>query len=663
MALANIACLLSQDERDPQRVLVWDFDLEAPGLHRIFPPEQPHKLGFVDLAHQFARTGKLPEIRDFIYKSPVGGIDVLPAGAVDQAYCAKLQELHWPGFLSSDVSDLGPLFGPARNAINAIEPNYDYILIDSRTGLNDQAGICTQLLPDLVVVLFRLTAQNQDGLQHVVPMTRHQLRARKKGHVRLLPVATFVSPTTSKETLANKTRAQQLFEAKELNYIRFDADLINEERLFCLKENRDEIWPLPPIVDDYKRICARIRGTNENDTRTQSSRIRELMARGDPASAARVLMPTMKRRPRNSELWRTLDQLFQNRQVLPNDADGLVEEILQGDPRNYFCFEWKAWSLLRNADSPESETLVQAGKFLEKAIEYSDDVSDAARLLRTLARVNSCQGTLEMAVQFLRKIEHKAARNVQLSLEIAMLYMRMGAKYFSSAIDSVQTILDSTEEKQLWLAYLFAFLEEREKAERSFQEFSELAENRLWIDLCRAHYCLITGDRLTAIEIADAQLREASHPGVLDNVAELFICAEEFDRAVECFARPQKKSGRQQKRKADDPIPMVELARYLRGVDDCTQDKVINAWQRVDNWGFKELILFRERVWKGKKSELAKRLEILEPLIRNQESARFRAGPGIWYYGPSGVGPVRSVREIAIRFRDKLASHSKRGDG
>ena len=37
MALANVACLLAQRVSASERVLVVDWDLEAPGLHRFFP--------------------------------------------------------------------------------------------------------------------------------------------------------------------------------------------------------------------------------------------------------------------------------------------------------------------------------------------------------------------------------------------------------------------------------------------------------------------------------------------------------------------------------------------------------------------------------------------------------------------------------------------------
>ena len=56
LALANVACLLAEDEEHPQKVLLWDFDVEAPGLHRLFPPKHPQKFGFVDMVTGFPGT-------------------------------------------------------------------------------------------------------------------------------------------------------------------------------------------------------------------------------------------------------------------------------------------------------------------------------------------------------------------------------------------------------------------------------------------------------------------------------------------------------------------------------------------------------------------------------------------------------------------------------
>lgn len=638
MALANIACLLAQDHVHPQRVLLWDFDLEAPGLHRLFPPKQPHAAGFVDLAHKYAQTGKVPELRDYIYASVIDGIDILPAGSVGQAYCEKLQELHWPAFFSADPSDAGPFFGPVRDAVNRL--GYDYILIDSRTGLNDQAGICTEILPDLIVVLFRLTAQNLDGLAHVVPMFRYQLEARKRGGVRILPIASVVSPTSSKATLENKDKAVRLFRERHLRYIRFDSDLVTDERLFCLKKDQQTIWPIPPVIEDYQNLCAAIREHNKEDTKTQTEIIKAAMEEGDLMVAASSLKTTIERRVRNPELWRILGILF-NAGVL-KDTGELVDRILQRDPQNRFCFEWKGMRRLEEADSPLSPELEVAKSEFEKAI--SSSARPNPQLYRTLTCIYSCQGDLENAVKCLRMAQQRRnTKNVQMNFELALLHMRMGAKYFSSAIDSLQEIRDGIDEKHLWLAYLYAFLDEPQKADEAFGIYRQQQET--WDEIYHAHFLLLKGRREDAIDLAEI----CNERGIIDddriNWAEFFICAKEFGRALSLL---KKGGGKESTDGPEDVEHLQRLCSFLSGAET-DQQKLIKDWQEI-RWGFKELILFRERTIKNGESELFRRLAVLEELIRYQDLRSFRRSRGrVIVSGTSGIGSLRMVASSPLR--------------
>jgi len=62
--------------------------------------------------------------------------------------------------------------------------NYDYVLIDSRTGLTDIADICTVHLPDVVVDCFTLSTRAIEGASMIATMIQaHQSRA-----IRVLPV-------------------------------------------------------------------------------------------------------------------------------------------------------------------------------------------------------------------------------------------------------------------------------------------------------------------------------------------------------------------------------------------------------------------------------------------------------------------------------------------
>lgn len=201
-ALANIACLLAEDRNHPQKVLLWDFDLEAPGVHRLFPCKGSWQRGFVDLAYEFASTGELLDPSEFVYQSIVTGIDILPAGLVDEDYCDKLARIDWPSFFGDTPKERGPFFDWLVGWIE--EAEYDYVFVDSRTGLSDVAGICTQVLPDVLLTLFRLTEQNIDGISHIVPVIREQLASRGRDHVVVLPV---VSPVLSQSSeTANELR-------------------------------------------------------------------------------------------------------------------------------------------------------------------------------------------------------------------------------------------------------------------------------------------------------------------------------------------------------------------------------------------------------------------------------------------------------------------------
>jgi hypothetical protein len=62
--------------------------------------------------------------------------------------------------------------------------NYDYVLIDSRTGLSDIAGICTVQLPDVVVDCFTLSSQSIEGAASVA----QSVLAQASRPITVLPV-------------------------------------------------------------------------------------------------------------------------------------------------------------------------------------------------------------------------------------------------------------------------------------------------------------------------------------------------------------------------------------------------------------------------------------------------------------------------------------------
>lgn len=202
MALANAATLLAQRGR---RVLAIDFDIEAPGLHRYFldsaitsrryEPVTP-RLGVVDFFHELrarldhafpddeaycadpAKTGELiaATVRelfssgDYTYRvqladpntAPPGSamVELLPAGRFDGSYAERAHAFDWRSFYRQYAEAL-PLFA------RSLAQLYDYVLIDSRTGITDIGSICTAQLPDTLVLVFAPNRQALDGVLEI----------------------------------------------------------------------------------------------------------------------------------------------------------------------------------------------------------------------------------------------------------------------------------------------------------------------------------------------------------------------------------------------------------------------------------------------------------------------------------------------------------------
>ncbi len=181
MALANVAWILASNGK---RVLVLDWDLEAPGLQRYFRPflvdkELTSSEGVVDFLTDFMLEALTPvaegetvaedwyvERADFTqyavslnWKFPLGGqIDFVPAGRQGPDYAARFSSINFQNFYERLGG--GALIEEARKRASA---EYDYVLVDSRTGVSDTSGICTVQMPDTLVVCFTFNNQSIEG--------------------------------------------------------------------------------------------------------------------------------------------------------------------------------------------------------------------------------------------------------------------------------------------------------------------------------------------------------------------------------------------------------------------------------------------------------------------------------------------------------------------
>ena len=195
MALANIAVLLAQWK---YKVLAIDWDLEAPGLEGFFEKyvgstKATSKKGIVDLlANAYAsKSRKRLDWRNFFVTVRVpktnDNLHLLTAGKRDSQYFTKLRKL-----------DINTIYQETndRNFVEILRNDwkqaYDFVLIDSRTGITDVGGICTIHLPDVLVLVFCTTDQSLNG---AIDVSQKATKARQKLPIERLKLLSLPVPS------------------------------------------------------------------------------------------------------------------------------------------------------------------------------------------------------------------------------------------------------------------------------------------------------------------------------------------------------------------------------------------------------------------------------------------------------------------------------------
>ena len=204
MALVNSAVELARRGR---RVLVVDFDLEAPGLDTFellrLKTQVP---GIIDFVSQYLASGQSPAAEHFIGETAGAGdqggrLWIMPSGARQDTYAASFSRIDWRALYERHA---GYLLFEDLKAQWREQLNPDYVLIDSRTGHTDTGGICTRQLPDAVVVLFFPNEQNLRGLTKVVRDIRAEADGRRKKAIELHFVMSNVPDLDDEDRILDK---------------------------------------------------------------------------------------------------------------------------------------------------------------------------------------------------------------------------------------------------------------------------------------------------------------------------------------------------------------------------------------------------------------------------------------------------------------------------
>ena len=169
MALANIAVILSKWNF---KVLILDWDFEAPGLEYYFKDycklqEIQESIGVIDILESYVSNKKInwKDAKNTIQFQENGdsfSLDLITSGKKDNRYFEKVQNFEYSRFYTFHKG--GTQIEELRNEWR---DGYDFVFIDSRTGISDYGGICTVQLPDYLLMFFTATDQGLDGIVNV----------------------------------------------------------------------------------------------------------------------------------------------------------------------------------------------------------------------------------------------------------------------------------------------------------------------------------------------------------------------------------------------------------------------------------------------------------------------------------------------------------------
>ena len=347
MALINTAGILAGRGF---RVLVIDLDLEAPGLSYLNPDapaspseqgpaRRPLQLGFVDLlsdakergqeadlfalsagdlAKRYTQTYNLPEeLREF----KDGSLHIMPAGKFDSSYAQRFDALNLRELYQEGLGE--PLIRAFKKKL-AEADLYDYVLVDSRTGFSDEAGICTRDLADYLMILSGLNRQNVEGTCEFLKALRLATEGKEpKFQIILSPVPNGEDALVDERENVAKASFEEAWGSKvDLSLqIPYHPQLALTEEPHIFRRRRGYLFQA------YRDIERRMLRALGHDARTLMKTIEETLQQRDYPAVLRDLRHMVRLdggRPALAELASTLS--MDDRPSVPGKAEGKLTE-------------------------------------------------------------------------------------------------------------------------------------------------------------------------------------------------------------------------------------------------------------------------------------------------------------------------------------------------
>ena len=346
MALINVGFELARRGR---KVLLVDFDLEAPGIttYEAFS-QAASSPGVVDYINDYIDTNIAPDVDQYISRCTMSiegealPIWFMPSGRQDKHYASKLTSIDWQELYEEHSGYL--MFEDLKQQWARHASKFDYVLIDSRTGHTDVGGICTRQLPNAVVLMFFPNEQNVSGLKAVASAIRRENRARE-ADIGLLFCASNVPNLDDEHQILSKhlQSAKETLRFAEAAAVirRYDSLALLDQTVFSVAR------PKTRLSEEYRKLTTAVVKLNIEDREGAVATLNEIRRQfqrrsaddaGETRSAADPFLSRVSKQmgeiqlhhPHDGEIAWRLAMIFHQLGEISQEANALSISINEG---------------------------------------------------------------------------------------------------------------------------------------------------------------------------------------------------------------------------------------------------------------------------------------------------------------------------------------------
>jgi len=255
LAATNFAIYLA---KLGQKTVLIDFDLEAPGIDSKFQDFniQTGQKGILDYIIEYQQTKNGPgSIEKICLQVPVEfsgnttPLYLVPAGDyLSTEYYKKLSQLDWEKIFSEEYEGVAFFQNFLASIKNELQP--DFVIVDSRTGIGEIAGLCTQQLADEVVMLSSLSGESIKMTKRIKQLILQSEIAKELG--KLIDVKVVVSRVPKPNDLDSfKKQCCERFDIDDTKlFFLFSSSILEQEEFLAVNTlHKDE-----ELLSNYVRL-------------------------------------------------------------------------------------------------------------------------------------------------------------------------------------------------------------------------------------------------------------------------------------------------------------------------------------------------------------------------------------------------------------------------